>query len=482
VNLRALASCAFPYKDARMSRERAIARATDYFDSGAFKADLARRIAIPSESQNPDRTGELKRYIDDEMRPCLQRIGFNCRVMAHAKARGPFLLAERIERAGLACALCYGHGDVIRGLEASWKDGRSPWQLDESEGRYWGRGTADNKGQHSINMGALDAVLATRGRLGFNIKWLIEMGEEIGSPGLRELCAQNRDALAADVLIASDGPRLAEHRPTIFLGARGAFPIDMWIDARDGAHHSGNWGGLLSNPAIQLAHALSTIVGPTGQVRLAAFVPDHIPDSVKAALAGCELRSEPGEPAIEAGWGEPGLTSAEKVFAWSGFEILAMSAGNPDNPVNAIPPRASARCQIRFVAGVDANQFLPALRRHLDRQGFPMVQVAQARDEVFHASRLDPGDPWVKWVASSIGRTINAAPAILPSSGGSLPNDIFADLLGLPTIWVPHSYRGCSQHAPNEHLPISIAREGLQIMAGLYWDLGEPGTPPKPQA
>ena len=71
-----------------------------------------------------------------------------------------------------------------------------------------------------------------------------------------------------------------------------------------------------------------------------------------------------------------------------------------------------------------------------------------------------------------------AKPAILPNLGGSLPNDIFAEILGLPTVWVPHSYPGCSQHAPNEHLPVAIAREGLALMAGLYWDLGEPGVPP----
>jgi acetylornithine deacetylase/succinyl-diaminopimelate desuccinylase-like protein len=464
-----------------MSRETAIAAALQYFDSGTFKADLARRVAIPTESQNPQRAAELKRYISDEMQPALEALGCKCRSLSHAKACGPFLYGERTEKAGLPTVLCYGHGDVIRGLEGSWRDGRSPWQLVEADGRYWGRGTADNKGQHTINIAALGAVLAARGRLGFNIKWLIEMGEETGSAGLRELCAENREALAADVLIASDGPRLSEERPTIFLGARGAFPIDLWIDAREGGHHSGNWGGLLSNPAVQLVHALASIVGPTGQVRVAQFVPDRIPDSVRAALADCEVRSGPGEPAIDPSWGEPGLTLAEKAFAWCGFEILAMSAGNPENPVNAIPPRAFARCQIRFVVGVNSDDFLPALRRHLDRHGFPMVQIAKARDEVFHASRLDPGHPWAQWAAASIRRTTNRPPAILPSMGGSLPNDIFADLLGLPTIWVPHSYRGCSQHAPNEHLPLAIARQGLALMAGIFWDLGEGGTPDKAQ-
>jgi hypothetical protein len=89
------------------------------------------------------------------------------------------------------------------------------------------------------------------------------------------------------------------------------------------------------------------------------------------------------------------------------------------------------------------------------------------------ATRLDPNDAWVRWAAQSIADSMSARPAILPNIGGSLPNDIFAEVLRLPTIWVPHSYPGCLQHAPNEHLPISIVREGLAIMAGLYWDLGE---------
>jgi len=61
--------------------------------------------------------------------------------------------------------------------------------------------------------------------------------------------------------------------------------------------------------------------------------------------------------------------------------------------------------------------------------------------------------------------------------GGSLPNDVFAEILGLPTIWVPHSYAACSQHAPNEHALAPVLRQGLQIMTGLFWDLGEGDVP-----
>src|SRR5712692_3160344 len=200
-----------------MSREAAIAGAQNYFDRGQFKTDLARRVAIPTESQNPERAGELARYVETEMKPALEALGFRCRVMTHAKARGPFLYGERIEDAALPTVLGYGHGDVIRGLDAGWNQGLSPWQLVERDGRYWGRGVVDNKGQHTINLAALAAVLAARGRLGFNAKWLIEMGEETGSPGLRELCAENRGLFAANVLIGSDGPRLAADRATLSL-------------------------------------------------------------------------------------------------------------------------------------------------------------------------------------------------------------------------------------------------------------------------
>jgi acetylornithine deacetylase/succinyl-diaminopimelate desuccinylase-like protein len=464
-----------------MTRTDALAVAERQFDSGAFMRTLARRIAMPTESQNPDRAPVLAQYLEREIAPAFEAMGFTCTTLTHAKARAPFLFAQRIEGAGLPTVFGYGHGDVIRGLESEWKADLSPWVLSESEGRWWGRGIADNKGQHSVNMQALGNVIEARGRLGFNAKYLIEMGEETGSPGLRELCAENKALFAADLLVASDGPRLRAERPTIFLGSRGALNFDLSIEARKGAHHSGNWGGLISNPGIQLAHAIASIVSPTGQIRIREWVPKELPEPVRRALADCEVDGEvdggADGPEIEPWWGEPGLSPAERVFGWSSFEVLAYKTGNPQMPVNAIPPTAWARCQLRFVVGPDPKDFLPALRRHLDREGFGMVKIDTTRDEMFQATRIDPDDAWVRWAAASLAATTGKTPAVLPNLGGSLPNDIFTDVLGLRTVWVPHSYPGCSQHAPNEHLPPGLLREALAVMTGLYWDLGAGGTP-----
>jgi len=456
------------------TRQDVLQAAARWFDDGHLLAALRRRVAHRTESQREDALPDLRRYLTDEIGPSLAAQGFAFRIVDNTVAGAPpFLLAERHEGDALPTVLMYGHGDVVLGYDAQWRAGLSPWELTVDGDRWYGRGTADNKGQHSINIAALGQVLSSRGRLGFNAKWLIETGEETGSPGLRAVCERERAALRADFFLASDGPRLNAARPTLFLGSRGVFNFDLTVDLREGGHHSGNWGGLISNPGTLLANAIASLVDARGRIKVDALRPPPVPESVRRALADIEP-GDPAGPPVERDWGEPGLTPAERVFAWNSLEVLAFRTGNPEHPVNAIPPRANANMQLRFVVGCDHATFIPALRAHLDRNGFAKVTVAPARMETMHATRLDPDHPWVRRVAESIASTTGGPPAILPNLGGSLPNDCFADILGLPTVWVPHSYPACSQHAPNEHLLASVAREGLAMMTGLFWDLGVP--------
>jgi acetylornithine deacetylase/succinyl-diaminopimelate desuccinylase-like protein len=457
-----------------MSREKAIDRATRYYDDGSFIADLARRVAFKTESQIPESHPYLRTYLTDEIGPCFAKMGYENRIIDNpVKGGGPFLVARRIEDLALPTVLSYGHGDVIRGLENQWKPGLNPWVLKKDGNRYYGRGAADNKSQHSINMTALETVLAVRGRLGFNSVFMIDTSEEIGSPGLHEFAARYGDLMKSDLLIGSDGPRLSPGTPTIYMGTRGALNFDLTVDLREGGHHSGNWGGLLANPAVVLCHAIAAIIDAKGHVQARDIVPNHIPNSVRAALADLVIDPGPDGPKIDEWWGERGFSQAEKVFGWNTFEVLAMVTGNPDRPVNAVPPRAKAHCQIRFTVDKDPKTFLPALRRFLEAKGFGAVKVSEPSHEVMNATRLDPDHPTVRWAVASVTKTMGQKPAVIPNLGGSLPNDVFADVLGLPTIWVPHSYASCSQHAPNEHVLEHIMREGLQIMTGLFWDMGE---------
>ncbi|CAI8953582.1 M20_dimer domain-containing protein [Pseudomonas brassicacearum] len=125
---------------------------------------------------------------------------------------------------------------------------------------------------------------------------------------------------------------------------------------------------------------------------------------------------------------------------------------------------------MRFVVGTAHESIETILREHLDNHGFGGVGIHMADSSA--ATRLNPNDPWVDFAVASISRSVGRAPVVLPNIGGSIPNDMFAHSLGLPTLWIPHAYAACAQHAPDEHLLTGIVQEGLRIMAGLWWDLG----------
>ena len=460
-----------------MTRAAAVAQAEAEFDSGAFFRTLAQRVACRTESQNEARGPELRAYLAEQIAPALAALGFACTLHDNPVAGAPPLLtATRLEDTALPTVLFYGHGDVVRGHEGQWAEGRDPWTLVEATAatgpRWYGRGAADNKAQHSINIAALAAVLAARGgRLGFNAKWLVEMGEETGSPGLAEFCTAERDRLAADVLIASDGPRLRADRPTVFLGSRGVANFDLVLKAREGGHHSGNWGGLLRNPGTVLANAIASLVDPRGVIRVEGLRPPPVPAAVRAALADIAVGGGPGDPEVDTAWGEPGLTPGERVFGWNALEVLAYGCGNPAQPVNAIPPAARATLQLRFVVGTEAHRLREFLLAHLQANGYDDITVSDP--VVMAATRLDPDNAWVRLALQSLESSTGTKPALLPNLGGSLPNDVFADILGLPTVWVPHSYPACSQHAPNEHVLPALMRQGLGMTAALLWAVGE---------
>ncbi|HEY3879112.1 MAG TPA: M20 family metallopeptidase [Trebonia sp.] len=456
-----------------MTRSAAVERATGYFDSGGFLADLRRRVAFQTETGLAARRQDLLAYLNLEMAPAARRLGATARVFSNPDASGgPLLIARRHEGAGLPTVLTYGHADVVLAEPHRWRAGLDPWAVTVEGDHWYGRGTADNKGQHTINLAALEHVRQARGgRLGFNLTILIESSEESGSPGLAEFCADHKDELSADLLIASDGPRVAAERPTVFLGSRGVAGLTLRVPLRDRSYHSGNWGGLLRNPATVLANALASLVDGQGRILVPGLRPPPIPDNIRSALRTIPLGGDPADPGIDQDWGEPGLTPAERVIGWNTLEVLSLAAGNPGTAVNAIPGTAQAHCQLRFVPGTDVARLAATVREHLDSRGFGMVTVEPG--PLMHASRTDPDHPWVKFALASLERTEGTAPALLPNLGGSLPNDVFTDGLGLPTVWIPHSYPACAQHAPDEHLLGPLARQALRLMAALFWDLGE---------
>lgn len=455
-----------------ITRTELLEQASIHVDSGAFFEDLSRLVAYPTESSKPSGAQAIEAYLDEVVVPRLTELGCKVQLFKNWKdTRNTFVIATLVEAEDLPTVLTYGHVDVVAGQDGDWDSRRSPWHLTAEGPRWFARGTADNKGQHLVNLTALKLLRENQGRLGFNLTMLFECGEEIGSPGLAQFAQENHQQLAADLFVASDGPRLDAETPTLFLGNRGGVKFRLKADLRDSAVHSGNWGGLVRNPATTLAAAINRLVDGRGRILEESLLPGEIPDSVRQALSNLHITLLPEDPSIDPDWGHTELTPVERLYAWNTLEVLAMNSGNVNEPVNAIPASAEAVLQLRYVVGTDIDEFEQKLRKILDQAGYPMISIEILG--AFPASRTDPDNQWVEWARASVANTMGQNPAVLPNFGGSLPNRVFAEGLGLPTVWIPHSYPGCLQHAPNEHVLEPIMREGLQIMTGLFYDLAD---------
>lgn len=451
-----------------------ISTAQEHFDNGAFLEELRDLIEVQSESTVESSKGFLRSYLKDKMLPIFEEMGFEVQIHENPiSGAAPILLAERIEDPSLPTVLSYGHGDVVPGQNEAWQQSLSPWEMKVSDDKAYGRGIADNKGQHWVNICALRAIIKSQGALGFNCKFILEMMEERGSIGIAEFCEQHSDQLAADLFIASDGPRLDPEIPTIFLGNRGVYNFRIRVKLREKAFHSGNWGGVLKDPGIILAHAITSIMDRCGQICVPGWRPPMPSESVRTLINECPVVDQNSITEIDIDWGEKGLTPAERLLGWNSFAVLALDLGNPDQPMGAIAPEASAICQLRFVEGTDPDDILPSLSRFLDSEGISGIELESTRKTKSRATRLRHNHPAVAFARTAIERHTGKKPHVMPNLGGTLPNYVFSDLLGLPTIWLPHAYRGCNQHAPNEHLPVALLREALVMMTGLFCDLAD---------
>ncbi|NUL60060.1 M20/M25/M40 family metallo-hydrolase [Brevibacterium luteolum] len=443
---------------------------------------LQRRISLRTESQAPHCRQANDAYLRD-IASQLQPLGFTTETCANpASADHPLLIATRRGSAASPTVLLYGHGDVQFAHSEQWATGLNPWQLTVVGERVYGRGTADNKGQHTINFVTLEAALASRAaeqqttpaaaRLGFNITVLMETAEEVGSLGLDAFASTHAGKLRADLFLGSDGPRFTAAAPTIFLGSRGSLNIRLTCTERAGAHHSGNWGGKLRNPATVLAAAIAALVDGNGRILIDALRPPALPEAVREAIAALPAgAASPGDPAVDTDWGEPGLSPTERALGFNTLEVLTLDAGTPAAPVNAIPGKASALLQLRFVLGTDPEAVVPAIRTALTRAGIRNVEVRA--EEGMAATRLSPDHPAVTAAACAITSATGREPAVLPNLGGTIPNAVFSQTLNLPTVWIPHSYPACNQHAPDEHLLLPILAEGYEIMRTIFLDMGE---------
>jgi acetylornithine deacetylase/succinyl-diaminopimelate desuccinylase-like protein len=370
--------------------------------------------------------------------------------------------------------LIYGHYDVQppEPLEL-WHS--PPFEPTLRDGRMFGRGSGDNKGQHLAHILGISVLRRLRGELPVGVTLVLEGEEESSSPHLDAFVAAARDELRADVAITSDGPMAPGDVPVVAMGVRGILSFELAVDGARFDNHSGNKGNVVPDPTWRLIETLTALRAADGRVRLPGFYDRVRPvgEAERRALAAL-----PFEPAAVAQM--LGLPASE-VAAWDGptyhrrlsleptFTINAIASGEIDQHKTIVPRRARVRCDMRLVADQDPEEVEAALRAFLAER-FP--DVSYVPHGWMRPSRTALDHPAAAAVARALGRAHGRPALVQPALGGSLPDYVWTRTLGVASLIVPYANADERNHAPDENIRLDLFLNGIVATAEILVELG----------
>jgi len=362
--------------------------------------------------------------------------------------------------------LIYGHYDVQppEPLEL-WNT--PPFEPTIRDGRIWGRGTGDNKGQLFAHLKAVEAVLKVAGRLPVNVKFLFEGEEEISSRSLRGFIETNRPLLAADYAFCSDGPMLPNHQPTILFGVRGILHVEVSLQGANRDVHSGNLGVFVPAPAWRLVHFLNTLKDAQGRILIKGFADAVVPPS---PLEKDALRKIPFDPIVLTGLGLPAVAPEagqgyfERLMFQPAVNICGLTSGYQGRGTKTIVPhKASAKIDMRLVVNQDPDDIFEKFVAHAKAHGFDDLQIE--RQGGFYPSRTPLDHPLGAAAARAVRQGFGKEPILQPCMGGSDPDYYFTRVLGIPRINVPYAPHDENNHAPNESIMLEGFFSGIKTTA-----------------
>jgi acetylornithine deacetylase/succinyl-diaminopimelate desuccinylase-like protein len=414
---------------------------------------------------------------DVGVRECAQLVrGFMADAGADARLLDtggyPVVFGEVRAPGATRTVLVYGHYDVQPPEPLDlWET--PPFEPSLRNGRIYARGAGDNKGQMFAHLKAVEAILAVRGRLPVNLKLCYEGEEEVGSRNLPRFVAQHRALLAADMVYASDGPMHASG-PLVFFGCRGVMTLDLRVHGARRDLHSGNYGGIAPAPARRLAEALASLWDHRGRVAVKGFY-----DRVRAPSAADRraLRRAPVDfAALEKDLGTAPVTGRRaaayyrRLLLEPNVNIAGLTSGyQGPGSKTIIPSVATAKLDIRLVMDQTPDEIEAKLRAHLRRRGFGDVEVRA--HGAMAPSRTAVDHPLGEAVIRAVTRAWGRPPVVLPNLGGSIPDWLFTQVLGVPSVWVPYAPHDEANHAPNESTTLEGFVNGVRSTAAALFEI-----------
>jgi acetylornithine deacetylase/succinyl-diaminopimelate desuccinylase-like protein len=439
--------------------------------SEARLASYQEFLRIPSISALSEHAADCRRaaqWLVDEMR----RIGLQ-RVEVAETGGHPIAYGEWLGAPGAPTVLVYGHYDVqpVDPLEL-WE--RGPFEPLVKDGRILARGAADDKGQIHLHLKAAEALLASRGSLPVNVKYLFEGEEEITSVHLDRWLEANRDRLAADLVVISDTGFFDGNLPAITVGLRGIMYAQIDVGGPTVDLHSGVYGGAVANPANALCQIVAALKGPDGVVQIPGFYDDVVPlsDEDRRALASLPFdeeafRQAAGVPALV---GEAGYTTLERRGARPTLDVNGLWGGfTGEGSKTIIPAHAHAKVSCRLVARQDPDRIFQLFEAFV-RSVAPQGVTVDVRYLGGGRPTLTPIDhPATRAAARALEAVFGRAPVYI-REGGSIPIAAsFESVLGAPVVLLGFTPPNDNAHAPNEWMDLANYEGGIRTVVR-YWD------------
>ena len=435
-----------------------------------FLSELFELLRIPSISAQPSlHKGDMVRAAE-WLRESLLKAGVD-RAEVMPTEGNPVVFAEKIIDPAKPTVVVYGHYDVMP-VDPIEQWNTEPFEPVVKDGRIWGRGADDDKGQLFMHAKAFETLVATE-QLTCNVKFMLEGEEEIGSESLYKWCEENKELVAGDVILISDTSMIAWDIPSITCGLRGLTYMQVEVTGPDKDLHSGLYGGAVANPANVLAEMIASLVDEKGHITIPGFYDDVRELSAeereefnKAPFSKENYMKGVG---VEELAGEEGYTTPERTGVRPTLDVNGMWSGYiGEGTKTIIPSTASAKISMRLVPHQDYEKIAELFEAHFRAIAPPTVKV----DVKF----LHGGAPYVsptdlkayQAAAAAVEQTFGRRP--LPFySGGSIPIvSHFEKALGMKSILLGFGLSCDAIHSPNESFGLDNFYRGIETIAAFY--------------
>ena len=383
----------------------------------------------------------------------------------------PVVYGEKMVDPKLPTVLVYGHYDVMP-VDPVELWNTDPFEPVVKDGRIWGRGADDDKGQSFMHAKAFEAMLAN-GTLPCNVKFMLEGEEEIGSPSLGKWCADNKEMLKADIILVSDTSMIGMETPSITCGLRGLCYMEVEVIGPNKDLHSGLFGGAVANPANVLTKMVSSLTDEEGRITIPGFYDD-------VRVLSQEEREAIGETPfcierykknldIDEVQGEAGYSTIERTGIRPSLDVNGIWGGYiAEGTKTVIPSKASAKISMRLVPNQDYEKIAELFEKHFRALAPKSVKV---NVKYLHGGYpyVSPTDmPAYKAASKAFEQTFGKTP-IPFYSGGSIPIiSTFEKVLGLKSILMGFGLDIDAIHSPNESYGVENFYKGIETITWFY--------------